>query len=63
MVATMRRKGKQYTANGKTMCLSEWARDLGISRESIVYRINAGWEIDKVFSGRVGKTGPKSKAE
>lgn len=63
MVAKMRSKGKQYTANGKTMCLSEWARDLGISRESIVYRINAGWEIDKVFSGRVGKTGPKSKAE
>ncbi|WP_205737515.1 hypothetical protein [Halomonas campaniensis] len=52
---------RRYTAHGKTMCLSEWARTLGISVASIEYRMNAGWAHNDVFSPRKGNTGPKSK--
>ncbi|ELY5904665.1 hypothetical protein SNN60_000852 [Cronobacter sakazakii] len=43
------------------MCLSEWAEYLGISRNSIEYRLKAGWDINKVFSPRIGNSGPPSK--
>ncbi|EIU2223833.1 HNH endonuclease [Leclercia adecarboxylata] len=62
MKATHRNKShRRYTAHGKTMCLSEWAEYLGISRNSIEYRLKAGWDINKVFSPRIGNSGPPSK--
>ena len=42
------------------MCLNEWADYLGISRNSIEYRLKAGWDISKVFSPRIGNSGPPS---
>ncbi|WP_252318306.1 MULTISPECIES: hypothetical protein [Symbiopectobacterium] len=43
------------------MCLNEWADYLGISPSSIEYRLNAGWDINKVFSPRIGNSGPPSR--
>lgn len=31
------------TANGKTMCVAEWAEELKINPASLSHRINAGW--------------------
>ncbi|HBE9178719.1 TPA: HNH endonuclease [Serratia fonticola] len=62
MTATMREKShRRYTAHGKTMCLNEWADYLGISRNSIEYRLGAGWDISRVFSPRIGNSGPPSR--
>lgn len=62
MVKTMRDKShRRYTAHGKTMCLNEWADYLGISRNSIEYRLKADWDINKVFSPRIGNSGPPSR--
>ena len=52
---------RRYTAHGKTMCIAEWSRELGISRNAIEFRIKAGWPIEKVFSPRIGLSGPKSR--
>ena len=62
MRRTMRENSdRRYTAHGKTMCLNEWADYLGISRNSIEYRLKAGWDISKVFSPRIGNSGPPSR--
>ncbi|WP_288875117.1 hypothetical protein [uncultured Kosakonia sp.] len=62
MIKTMREKShRRYTAHGKTMCLNEWADYLGLSRTSLEYRINAGWDINTVFSPRIGNSGPPSR--
>lgn len=51
---------RRYTAHGMTMCIAEWAAYLGLSRNSLEYRINAGWDFNKVFSARIGASGKKS---
>ncbi|WP_218621719.1 hypothetical protein [Citrobacter freundii] len=62
MRKTMRENSdRRYTAHGKTMCLNEWADYLGISRNSIEYRLKAGWDISMVFSPRIGNSGPPSR--
>lgn len=61
MKATARSKAAQYTAHGKTMCLSQWASYLGISRVSIKWRLDSGWSVDEAFTPRQGKSGPPSK--
>ncbi|AUZ65788.1 hypothetical protein C2U53_19230 [Citrobacter sp. CFNIH10] len=62
MRKTMRENSdRRYTAHGKTMCLNEWADYLGISRNSIEYRLKAGWDISKVFSPRICNSGPPSR--
>ena len=38
------------TAFGKTMCLSDWARELGVSHQKLLYRIKAGWPIDQMLT-------------
>ncbi len=38
------------TYAGKTMCLSDWADELGIPRPRLSRRIHLGWTIDKAFS-------------
>ncbi|WP_440863193.1 HNH endonuclease [Symbiopectobacterium purcellii] len=62
MRQTMRKKShRRYNVHGKTMCLNEWADYLGISPNSIEYRLNAGWDINKAFSPRIGNSGPPSR--
>lgn len=59
MRATSRAKAKQYTAHGKTMCMSEWSRTLGISRASIKWRLSNGWNAEDAFTPRRGNSGPQ----
>ncbi|HEJ0068213.1 TPA: HNH endonuclease [Citrobacter koseri] len=61
MTKTMRENShRRYTVHGKSMCLNEWANYLGLSRASLEYRLNAGWDINRVFSPRTGNSGPPS---
>lgn len=39
-----------YTYNGKTMCIKDWAEEVGISPSSMQKRLNKGWPLEKAFS-------------
>lgn len=41
--------------NGKRKSISEWARIIGISRDSLSKRLNTGWSIDKALSTPIDK--------
>ncbi len=41
--AQNRRDNRTLTVNGKTLCLSEWARRAGISVALLSFRLRAGW--------------------
>lgn len=43
------------TANGETMCLSQWAVKTGIPRETLKRRLNMGWEADAIINTPVRK--------
>ena len=36
--------------NGKTQCISDWARELGIKRLTLRYRLKSGWSIERAFT-------------
>lgn len=44
-----RRCVHRITKDGKTMTISEWAKELGLSRYTIVRRIEYGWPMDRVL--------------
>lgn len=41
---------KQFTFDGKTMCLMDWSNYLGISFWCLYKRYSRGWPIDKIFT-------------
>ena len=51
---TRNRGGKRatrlYTFGGKTMCIADWAKEVGISPQSMQKRLNNGWPLEKAFS-------------
>jgi len=50
---TRNRGGKRatrlYTFNERTMCIADWAREVGISPQSMQKRLNKGWPLEKAF--------------
>jgi hypothetical protein len=58
MRATQAAQGRLLTANGKTQCVSEWAREIGLSPQSILYRLERGWLVERAVSEPRGKFGP-----
>jgi len=51
---TRNRGGKRatrlYTFEGKTMCIADWAREVGISPQSMQKRLNKGWPLERAFA-------------
>ena len=51
---TRNRGGKRatrlYTFEGKTMCIADWAKEVGISPQSMQKRLNNKWPLEKAFS-------------
>jgi len=45
-----RRSNRPLTFNGKTMLLSDWAAELGISMKRLHARLKRGWSIEKTLS-------------
>lgn len=43
--AIREKQGRRLTLEGRTMCLSEWARELGISRAALQWRLDSGWPL------------------
>jgi hypothetical protein len=51
---TRNRGGKRatrlYALEGKTMCIADWAKEVGISPQSMQKRLNNNWPLEKAFS-------------
>lgn len=39
-----------FTINGETKCVSEWARIHGINKDTLGSRIKSGWDLDDLFT-------------
>lgn len=59
MVASVRKQHAGLTAFGRTQTISEWAREVGISRTALKARIEGGWPIERALSEPRGPTGPR----
>ncbi len=44
------RKNRYLTCNGKTQLLIEWAEELGVNPAAILYRLKAGWDIERALT-------------
>jgi hypothetical protein len=51
---TRNRGGKRatrlYTFEGKTMCIADWAKEVGITSQSMQKRLNKGWPLERAFT-------------
>ncbi len=45
-----RRVTRFLTLNGTTLCLSDWATQLGIGKTTLLYRIRAGWSDERTLT-------------
>ena len=45
-----KRNNKRIYFHGITMTLAEWAKHLGVSRQTIASRLKVGWSLGKAFS-------------
>jgi hypothetical protein len=44
--------GEKITFNGKSQSITEWAEEIGISRQSLRNRIKRGWSLEKALTKR-----------
>jgi len=44
-----RRNTRWVTHNGKTQHLAAWSRELGIRQDTLTYRLNHGWSVEKAL--------------
>lgn len=63
MVKAMRLRGRILTAHGLTMCMSDWARHLGITWATISFRLKKKWPIEEALTPKRYNTGPKRVAK
>ncbi len=47
-----KRNNRNITFDGKTQCLVDWAKDIGRSHATILWRINQGWPLVRALSSR-----------
>ena len=45
-----KRATRMYTFEGKTMCIADWAKEIGITPASLQKRFNKGWPIELALS-------------
>lgn len=43
------RRTRFITYKGKKQCLTDWANEFGINKQTLRYRLNRGWKIEKAF--------------
>jgi hypothetical protein len=56
-----RRPTRLYTFNGKTMCIKDWAKEIGISPASLQKRLNKNWPLEIALSPEKHDGGDRSK--
>lgn len=45
------------THNGKTLCVSEWVREVGMSVPALYNRLRRGWDFQKATVPPVARSG------
>lgn len=48
--AKNRRTNRYITYNGRTMIIADWARELGVPRQSVRYRLAQGWSAKNIIN-------------
>jgi len=61
--ASSREEGMILSHDGVTKTVREWAALTGISPTTIIWRVQAGWPMDKVLSPPAPKSSPVARAE
>lgn len=54
-----KRNNVNLTHDGKTQCLSDWAKELGVKRNTLDYRLRKGWSVQEVLSTSTRKPNDK----
>lgn len=52
-----RRSNRRIEWGGRIQNLKQWARELGISRDTLAWRLDSGWDLDRAMTQSVGKNG------
>lgn len=50
-----RRRSRYLTLNGETHLLTEWSRQTGISHPTLIYRLKAGWSVERALTTRTNR--------
>jgi len=56
-----RRPTRLYTFNGKTMCIADWAKEIGITSQALQKRLNNGWPLEIALDPQKRDGGDRSK--
>ena len=57
------RSNRLLTFNGKTQCLSAWAKEVGMERTKLTARLNRGWSIEKALTAPADRRGRFAKSK
>ena len=55
------RATRLYTFNDKTLCIADWAKEIGITPQSLQKRLNSGWPLELALSPKKRDGGDRSK--
>ena len=55
------RATRLYTFNNKTMCIADWAKEIGITPQSLQKRLNNGWPLEIALNAEKRDGGDRSK--
>lgn len=58
--ASNKRRSVFLEYGGKKQTISQWSRELGIGKETIAYRVHAGWSAEECLFGKKNRTGNSS---
>ena len=50
-----KRTSRLIEYRGRTQCLADWAFELGMRKNCLSYRLDAGWSVSRAFTAPVGK--------
>lgn len=60
--ARNRRNNRMVTHDGRTLCLTDWAEELGIPVDTVYRRMNRGWSVEKaLFTPRQRRSWPPNR--
>jgi hypothetical protein len=49
------RRNRRLTLDGRTQCMSDWARELGIRQQLISRRLSDGWPVERALAKDDGR--------
>ncbi len=50
-----------YSFNGKNMCIADWAKEIGITSQSLQKRLNKGWPLELALSSEKRDKDPNKR--